>query len=434
MKVVTEELSPTKKKLDVEIPRPQVRKVVDSLYRDLQKRVKIRGFRPGKTPRNVLERYYGDYVREKATSQLIGETYAKAISRESLDPVAPPIIDTGELRPEKAFSYTAVVEVTPAIEVREYKGLKLQGRKPEVSSGDIGAELKRLREVYSQLRSVQRRRTVRKGDVLLLDFQGFLEKRPIRDGKAENYTLEVGSGAMVPGFEEALIGKKTGVEHELRVTLPVEHQRQDLAGKEVTFVVTVKEIREKVLPALDDEFAKDVGNYGNLDELKKKLQEDLQSAKERLAKEELKRAAIDKVVETNPIDLPSYLVERRTQEMMQDLKFRWQSERKKDLPLPQEQALQRQYQTVAERDVAASLLLEQIARQEAIEVTEEEVQQRLEQFARAYNRPLGDLKRDPAVSAAVRRSIERDKVLDFLIDQAEIRWSRNEKRKTRAKK
>ena len=167
--------------------------------------------------------------------------------------------------------YTAVVELLPEIEVKDYKGLKLKGQKTAVTAGDIKNELERLRTVYSQLKTAEGRATVQEGDVLLLDFQGFFDKKPIRDGKVEDYTLEVGSDAMVPGFEAALVGKTPGVEHEIHVTMPTDHPRKDLAGKNIEFLVTIKEIKEKILPALDDEFAKDVGNYNDLKELKKKI-------------------------------------------------------------------------------------------------------------------------------------------------------------------
>jgi trigger factor len=322
VKVNAEELSPNKKRLEVEIPPPQVQEAVDALYRDLNKRVRIKGFRPGKTPREVLERHYGDYVKEQVISNLVKETYPQAISQESIEPIAPPTIDTGALALERPFTYSAVVEVRPRIEVTGYKGLRLKGRKEKVTPKEVTEELERLRMMHSQLEPVGGRDRVQKGDVVLLDFQGFLGQRPIKDGKAENYLLEVGAGTMVPGFEEGLIEKKAGTKEEIRVAFPSDHPRKDLAGKEVTFKVAVKEIRQRILPALDDEFAKDVGQYKDLEELKERIKTDLQKAKEYRLKEELRQHVIEQLLQANPVEISSYLVERRTDELLHDLKLR----------------------------------------------------------------------------------------------------------------
>jgi trigger factor len=420
VKVNAEELSPTKKRLEVEIPPPQVKEAVESLYRNLNKRVRIKGFRPGKTPRDVLERHYGDYIKEQAISNLINETYPKAISQESIEPISPPTIDSGALTLERPFTYSAVVEVRPEIAVTGYTGLRLQGRKGKVTSKEVTEELERLRMMYAQVKEVEGRDHVQKGDVVLIDFQGFLNTRAIRDGKAENYLLEIGSGTMVPGFEEGLIGKKTGDQEELRVAFPADHPRKDLAGKEVTFQVTVKEIKQRLLPNLDDEFAKDVGSE-NLKELKEKVTEDLQKAKEHKLKEELRQAAISQLLQANPVEIPSYLVQRRTDELLQDLRMRMPPQQQ-DLPPEEEQKVKEEYEKIAEREVRASFLLEGIAQQESITVTTEEVEERLGEMARTYQRPLEDLKQNSSLVAVVRRGLQREKVLDFIIAEATIKY------------
>jgi len=421
MKVNAEELSPTKKRLQVEVPPPQVKEAVETLYRDLNKRVKIKGFRPGRIPRDVLERHYGDYVKEQAISHLINETYPQAISQESLEPIAPPTIDTGDLTVESPFTYSAVVEVRPHIEVTGYKGLRLKGKKEKVTSKEVQGELERLRMMHSRLEPVEGRDRVQKGDMVLLDFQGLLDARAIRDGKAENYSLEVGSGSMVPGFEEGLIGKKTGVLEEITVDFPDDHPRKDLAGNKVTFQVTVKEIRQRILPSLDDEFAKDVGDYQDLDALKDRIKKDLEGVKEHRLMEELREAAIDQLLRANPVEIPSYLVERRTDELLQDLKMRMAAQ-KQELPPEEERKARGEYQKVAEREVRTSLLLEEIGRQESIEAQPEEMEERLQKMASVYQRPLDDLQQNPSLVAAVQQALEREKVLDFIIAEAEVTY------------
>ncbi len=419
MKVNSEEIGQTKKRLQVEIPPLQVKEVVDSLYRDLQKRAKIKGFRQGRIPRDVLERYYGDHIKEKAISHLINETYPKAISQESIEPIAPPLIDTGEFAPERPFSYSAVVEVRPRIEVKDYKGLRLKGRGEEVAAEEVEGELERIRGLHSQLHQVEGRDRVEKGDMVLLDLQGLLGTRPIREGKVENHLLEVGSGAMVPGFEEGLIGKRIGVEEEIKVVMPPDHPRKDLAGKEVTFRIKVKEIRQKVLSPLNDEFARDVGEYKDLEKLKEKIRKDLQEAKERRLKEELRQEAIDHLLQENPLEVPSYLVEMRMQELLQDLQFRMAAQQR-ELPPEEARGLEGEYRKVAESQVKASLLLEEIAMQEGIEVIEEELQERLKEMAQAYDRSLETLRQNPSLLAVLRRSLLQEKVVDLLIAEAKI--------------
>jgi len=405
----------------VEVPTLQVTEVIESLYKDLQKRAKIKGFRPGRIPRDILERHYRDYVKEKAISYLINETYPKAISQESIEPIAPPLIDAGEFAPERPFGYSAVVEVRPRIEIKGYKGLKLKGQREEVTLEEVEGELERIRGLHSQVRQVEGRDRVGEGDVVLLDFQGLLGTRPIREGKAENYLLEVGSGTMVPGFEEGLIGKKTGVEKEIKVAIPPDHPRKDLADKEVTFRVKVKEIKQRVLPPLDDEFARDVGDYKNLKDLREKIRRDLQRAKERKFKEELRHEVITQLLQENPLEVPSYLVQRRKQELLQEVKFRLAAQQRGLLP-EEERELQEEYLKVAEREVKASFLLEEIALQNGIEVAEGELEDRLKEMARAYNRTLEELKQDSSLLAVLRQSLQREKVLDLLIAEAEIEY------------
>jgi trigger factor len=423
VKVNSEELSPTKKRLEVEIPPVLVQEAIESLYRDLNKRVRIKGFRPGRTPRDVLERHYGDYIKEQAISNLIKETYPQAISQESIEPISPPTIDTGNLTLDGPFTYTAVVEVRPRIEVKGYKGLRLTGQKGKVTPKEIAGELERLRQMHAQLKQVEGRDQIQKGDMVLLDLQGLLGQKPIRDGKSENYLLEIGSGTMVPGFEEGLIGKKIGTEQEITVDFPPDHPRKDLAGKAVTFRVSIKEIRERVLPPLDDEFAKDVGDYKGLEELKERIKTDLEKAQEYKLKEELRQAAIGQLLQANPVEIPSYLVERRTAELLEDLKLRMAAQRQ-DLPPEEEQKVRGEYEKAAEREVRASFLLEEIGLQESIEATAEEVEKRLQEMARTYQRPLAELQPNASLVAAVKRTVAREKIVDFLIDNAEITYKK----------
>jgi trigger factor len=322
---------------------------------------------------------------------------------------------------ERPFTYSAVVEVRPRIEVKGYTGLRLTGHRGKVTSKEIAGELERLRQMHAQLKQVEGRDCVQEGDIVLMDFQGSLGRRPIRDGKAENYLLEIGSGVMVPGFERGLIGKQRGAEEEITVGFPPDHPRKDLAGKEVTFRVQIKEIRERVLPLLDDEFARDVGAYKDLDALKEWIKSEAEKAQAYRLKEELRQAAIDQLLQANPVEIPSSLVERRTNELLQDLKLRMAAQ-KQALPLEEEQKARGEYQKVAEREVRASFLLEEIGLRESIEATTEAVEGRLQEMAQAYQRPLEELQQNAPLVAAVTRALQREKIVDFIIDKAETTY------------
>ncbi len=412
MRVRVEELSATKRRLRVQIPPSTVRETVDEVYRELRRRVKLKGFRPGKVPIEVLKSLYRDQAHREAISQLIEKTYPEAISRKSLEPVSAPQIEPGDFSPEKSFTYTALLEVRPPVELKKYKGLEIKvGKKGRVTDKEIREELERLRNLYGRLKIAEGRKRVKKGDWVLLDFEGFLEDRPIKDSRTENYLLEVGSGTMVPGFEEALIGMEVGKEGEFKVTFPQDHPRRDLAGKEVLFRAKVKEIREKILPELDDEFAKDLG-AADVGELRKRVREELERRKEEDYWRRMREAILDELIASNPVEVPSSLLQDRAQAIYE----RWRREGGGDT----DERVWEACVKAAERDMKAAFLLEEIARREGIEVKEEEVEERLKEISKQMGRELRLLRNDEKVVDGVRTELLNRKVVDLLIKEANV--------------
>jgi len=276
MNITVEEISSIKKKISVEIPIEQVTGEVESLYREVGKQAKIKGFRPGKIPRDILERYFKDYVKAEAIQKLIQETYPAALSEKDLHPVSPPVIDPGDLEKGKPFNYSATIEVKPEIKIDGYIGLNIEGKKESAKDEEVEGRLKGLQDLHAQLKTVTEPRAVRSGDHVLIDYTAMMDNKPSEEGKATDFNVEVGAGRFIPALEEKMIGLNPDEEKEIAVPFPEDYGYKKWAGKTVSFLVKVKEVKEKILPLLDDEFAKDLGDYSSLEDLKTKLKEGIE--------------------------------------------------------------------------------------------------------------------------------------------------------------
>ena len=426
MKANVEEISAIKKKVLVEIPENQVTQEVDSFYRDLGKKAKIKGFRPGKVPRNILERYFKDYVKAEVIQKLIQDSYPTALSETDLHPVSPPVIDPGEFAEGKPFLYSAVVEVKPDIQLEGYTGLKIEGKREETKEEEVEERLKVLQNLHANLKTISEIRPIQAGDYVILDYEGNMEGQPLEGGKAIDFTVEVGSGQFIPAFEEKLIGLKSEEEREIEVSFPEDYGYTKWAGKTISFHVKIKEIKEKILPPLDDEFAKDIGDYASLEELKAKLSGEIQREKELALGRELKDQVVDQLLQAHPFEVPENLVEEQGKALVSDTKLRLAAQglELKNLGLSEEK-LQGDYRTMAEKQVRAFLILEKIAGQEGIEVTDEEAEARLREISERMHQKFDVVKHyyeKNGLLPEVKAGIIRDKTLDFLIKRANINY------------
>ena len=427
MKASVEEISPIKKKVSVEIPEDQVAKEVESFYKDLGKKAKIKGFRPGKVPRNILERYFKDYVKTEVIQKLIEETYPKALSETHLEPVSPPVVDPGEFEGGKPFQYSAVIEVKPDIQLGGYTGLKIEGKKEEVKDEEVEERLKTLQNLHANLKTISEARPIQAGDYVILDYEASLGGKPLEGGKAIDFTVEVGSGQFIPTLEEKLIGLKPEEEREIEVSFPEDYGYQKWAGKTLSFQVKIKEIKEKILPPLDDEFAKDLGDYSSFEELRAKLKGEIEKEKELALERQLKDRVVDQLLEANPFEVPESLVEEQAKALVSDTKLRLaaQGVDLKNLGVSEEK-LQGDYRAVAQRQVKTFLILERIAGQEGILATDEEAEARLQEMADRMRQKLEVLKRyyeKNGLLPEVRTGIIRDKTLNFLLEKADITYA-----------
>src|SRR5512143_2626041 len=382
MRASAEEISPIKRKITVEIPEDEVGKEVDSFYKELGRTAKIKGFRPGKVPRNILERYFKDYVKAEVVRKLIEESYPKALTETHLEPVSPPVVDPGEFAQGKPFQFSAVVEVKPEIKLEGYTGLKIEGKREEVKDEEVAERLKAVQNLHSNLKTIPEARSIQAGDFVILNYEASLNGKPLEGGKAIDFTVEVGSGQFIPAFEEKIIGLNPEEEKEIEVTFPQDYGYQKWAGKTISFQVKIKEIKEKILPPLDDEFAKDLVDYSTLGELKAKLTEDIKKEKELALERQLKDSVVDRLLEANPFDVPESLVEEQARAMVSDTKLKLAAQGVvfKNLGVSEEK-LQEDYKAMAQKQVRTFLILDNIAGQEGIAVTDQEAEDRLKEMS-----------------------------------------------------
>jgi trigger factor len=426
MKTSVEEISSIKKKVLIEIPEDQVNKEVESFYKDLGKKAKIKGFRPGKVPRNILERYFKDYVKTEVVQKLIQDTYPQALSEKDLQPVSPPVIDPGEFEGGKSFQYSAVIEVKPDIKLEGYTGLKIEGKKEEVKDEEVEERLRALQNLHANLKTISEARPIQAGDYVIVDYEASMGGKPLEGGKAIDFTVEVGSGQFIPALEEKLIGLKPEEEKEIEVSFPEDYGYQKWAGKTISFHVKIKEIKEKILPPLDDEFAKDLGDYSSFEELKAKLKGEIEKEKELVLERQLKDQVVDQLLEANPFEVPESLVEEQAKAMVSDtkLKLAAQGVVLKNLGVTEEK-LQEDYKAMAQKQVKTFLILDKIASQEGIAVTDEEADDRLKEMAERMHQKFDVVKRyyeKNGLLPEVKAGIIRDKILNFLLEKANVNY------------
>lgn len=427
MNINVEEISSVKKKVSIEIPVERVTKEVNSFYGELGKKARIKGFRPGKVPRNILERHFKDYVKAEVIQKLIQDTYPAALSEKDLHPVSPPVIDPGELENGKSFQYTAIIEIKPEIKIEGYLGLKIEGKKEGVKEEEVEERLKNLQNLHANLKTISESRPIQNGDYVIIDYEARKDGKPLEEGKAIDFTVEVGSGRFIPALEEKLLGLGPEEERDIEVSFPDDYGYQKWAGKTISFHVKIKEIKEKILPPLDDEFAKDLGDYSSLEELRAKLKGEIEKEKELVLERHLKDQVVDQLLQANSFDVPEIMVDDQAKTLVSNTKLRLatQGVDLKNLNVSEEK-LQEDYREMAKRQVRTFLILEKIASQEGISATDEETEERLKQISDRTHQKFDVVKRyyeKNGLIPELKAEIITDKTLNFLLQKAEINYS-----------
>jgi trigger factor len=383
MEVKVEKLEKNKVSLEVEVGADQVDKALAQAYRRVVQKVNIPGFRRGHVPRKILEMRLGKGVLyEEAIEILLPEAYAQAVEESELEPIDQPQVDNVHIEEGSPFRFSATVEVKPEVKLGQYKGLPVEKEKVEVSAEDVDKLLENLRERTATWRVVEEGEA-EDGDLVIIDFTGYVNDEPLQGGKGENHSLILGSGSFIPGFEEQLLGVKPGEERRIQVTFPEDYHNKELAGVKAEFTVQVKEIKRKELAPLDDEFAKDVSQFSTLEELKEDIRKKLLETAENKAENKFREELVKQAVANAEVEVPETLVKKRVEAMVHDLEHRLQQQ---GIPLDaylkySEKTLEElkdEFGEVARESVKTDLVLEAIAKAEGIETKEEEVEAELD--------------------------------------------------------
>lgn len=425
MSVKIEKMEKNTVKLEIQVEAKAFDEYLNKAFLKNKSRFNIPGFRKGKAPRAMVERYYGEHVLyEDAINFACADAYDKAIDENNIEPVDRPEIDIVQIGSGKDFIFTATVTVKPEVVLGDYKGLEAKKEEVVVTDDDVEEELKRIAERNSKLISIENR-PVQDGDTVNIDFEGSVDGVKFEGGTAKGYTLVVGSGTFIPGFEDQLIGAELGSEVDVNVTFPEDYHSEDLKGKAALFKVKINEIKKKELPEINDEFASDVSEFETLDEFKadirKKLTERAQAQADRKFEDEI----IKKAVDNAQCDIPEVMVNRRLDAMLNqfDLQLRYQGmslESYLKMMGMEESKLREDYRESAYEDVKTQLVMDKIAEVENIEVTPEEYEEELKQMADRYNQPVEEMKKHLRSDDIeyIKDSIERRKTIALLVENA----------------
>ena len=417
MKVEVQELGSCERRLEIEVAPESVQKELDQAYRELAKRVSIRGFRKGKIPRAVLERYHRSSVEDEVMQKLIPDSFQQAVKDQGLRAVGQPKLDDINLDEAKALRFTATVEVLPEINLQTYGDWDLTKEVRVVTEADVERELRELQNRHVSLVSIEEDRPVQEGDYVLINFEGFRDGQPVQGSKAENYALVVGAKSVVESVDRGLVGMRKGEVREIPVQFPETYQNRAMAGQEVTFHVTVNEIKERVLPDLNDEFAKEVGGVDTFAELQAKIRQNQETVAEREARRALHEVVISRLIEANPFELPPGMIEAETDTLIDDLQRQLRPQQGGDAPLQITEEIRQQLREQAITRIKRELLIEEIAKREELAVDDAEVEADLKRLAERTDQRLEFIRRQMEQAGAlgsIRHNLLADKVLDFV--------------------
>ncbi|MDF9408282.1 trigger factor [Pelotomaculum isophthalicicum JI] len=428
MKANAERIEKNTVLLEVEVDAELFSQAVNKAYRNIVKKVNIPGFRKGKTPRHILERYIGkEALYEEAMEALVPEAYFDAVKDTGIEPVDKPQVEIVQAEEGKPVVFKATVIVKPEVELGQYKELEVVKQSYKIEDEDIQKELDRLQNSHAKLLTMEEG-TVEKDDIAVIDFLGKTNGEPFKGGEGKDYSLEIGSGSFIEGFEDQIIGMTINETRDIQVTFPNSYQSEELAGKEATFTVTVKEIKRKELAPLDDEFAKDVSEFDTLQELKDDIKNKLIQAAESRAKFMLRRELLDKAVDNAVAEIPDSMIEQQTREMFKNIgdNFARQGLSVEDYLNYNKSSIEKMKEDMrpeAERNVKTSLVMESIGKAEGITATEEEIQAEIEKIASAYRQDPEEFRKTIESEGSldfIKDNIVKEKTFQFLVDNAKI--------------
>lgn len=421
--VQVEKLDAVRRRLVVTVPAEEVAVEFEGAVRDLARSARVPGFRPGRVPRGVLEKRFGERLRADVGERLMRSSLTEALEQEKIVPLAPPEILTESAVGDGVLRYSATVEVKPEVIARDYSGIELERPLQKVDEKTVDEFLERLRQAHAQLNPVEERTILQRGDVAAVDFRATVDGRAMEP--VEGRQVEIGASGFPPGFDDALEGLAVGESRTVKITYPAEHSEQRLAGKEVSFDVKLQGLFAKSLPALDDEFAKDVGDCSSLAELRERIRDRFVAEAAQRADAQIRRAAMAALANRHgDVELPRSMVERRLESMIDEVREEWKQRR--IWPASDGEIVARlraEFESQARDQARLALVLEAIGRQESVEVVETEIDDAIEQMIAGAEVPpeqAAAYARHPEVRASMRARLHQSKVLDFVVSQARV--------------
>ncbi|MDY6793434.1 MAG: trigger factor [Thermodesulfobacteriota bacterium] len=394
MQVTVEDLSSVKKILHIEIPEEKVINELDASYKNLKKNAKVKGFRPGKTPRSVLKRMFQKDVHADVSSRLIQDSFLDALKETGLNMVGNPKVDPPGLEEKGPYKYNATIEISPEIEDLDFKGLTLKKTLYKISGEEVDAQLKMLQKSLAQQKTVEEDRPVKEGDFALIDYEGFKDGKPYAETQmTENFTLKVGNGQILKEFDSGMIGMKPSETREVKVTFPQDYFNAKLAGLDITFNIKLNEIREEVLPEIDDEMAKNLGHMNTLDELKKTITDNLTQGYEKRVEQELNEQIFKALIEKSDFEVPDTMVDYELEGIIAEAErsFASQNMSMEDMGLTRE-GLAEKYRDTALKQVKRHLILKKLIDQEKLTLSDEDLENGFKEMADSFNQPVEEIK------------------------------------------
>ncbi len=424
MNVSVSDIGPAQKKLQVEIPASRVREEMERKYRDLARKAKIKGFRPGKVPRSIIKSYYGKAVEQELSSHFIQETFPGALKETDLKPLTQADVSESRFDEDGSFSYSALVDICPPFELPDYKGLKLYKPPVEVGEEQVQAELERLRQGYAQLRSIEDEHPVVEGDVAVVDFTPSVDGKVFEKGKTKDFMVEVGKGSMHPDFDKQLVGRRAGESFSFELDYADDAPTPEIAGKRVHFDLVIKEVKEKEVPELNDEFAQSLGSaqFETLDDLMKEIRERLTKREEEKQSGMLGEQITEKLLREVRFELSQRVIDNEADKMVENLKYQFENQGLSfDSARFNAPEFRSGYLLQAERNVRSRVVLDRIADAEQISLSDEENEEVYREVARIYGMEPEKVRGEFADSAIVEQARDRrreDKVLALVKDEA----------------
>lgn len=419
IRVQVEDITPVKKKLDISVPAETVSREFKAAYQNIRSTASIAGFRKGAAPMNILKARFAGHVQEDVTKRIIESSYSMALNEKQLMPVEAPQIDlkSGELAEDKEFTFTVTVEIQPNVAVDGYRGMELNKESSAVTEEDIEKGVQNLKEAAAQFKEVDR--PANEGDLVVVDFEAFMNGEPIKNGKGEGYPCVIGEKSLLPGFDEALKGASKGDQKEVDITFPVNYSEATLAGKVSQFKLNVKAVKEKGVPEVNESFAKDMG-CENLEALRAKVKEEIEKHKAGESKEKLKNEILDKLIASHPFDVPDALVNRYMgvilNRVIENMRSGMAAPEDRGLNIDQ---LKEKYHPAAARSVKEDIILDTIAAKEGVQVSPAEVETSIRAIATqrgvSYESLMSRIQTEGAMEV-IKDGLKHEKVFDIIIE------------------